>query len=113
MDEHIDVRDSFWSALENNGCEAYFSAHNHLYYQGQLHADKTWQIVAGNGGSKLSDKVKAESDKFYGFTLVEVMTNGDVSIKSMGRNLSPDGYNKPSAAPTTERAHVLITKEKE
>ena len=111
IDSNREARDSFWNAMEDYGCQAFFSAHNHLYYQGQLHAGKTWQIVAGNGGSKLSKTVKADSDKFYGYTLVEVLINGDVHIKSMGRNLSPDGYNKPSTSATTERAHVIITKE--
>ena len=108
LNTHIETRDSFWTALEQNNCEAMFAAHNHLYYQVQPHAAKTWQIVAGNGGSKLEDTWKPAEGVFYGYTLVEVYASGKSVIKSMGRALSAEGYNKPINSPTTIRKETII-----
>ncbi len=110
LNSHLETRDSFWTALEQNNCEAMFAAHNHLYYQVQPHAEKIWQIVAGNGGSKLEDSWKPEGGVFFGFTLVEVYSSGKSVIKSMGRPLSPEGYNKPTSLPTNLREQIIIKK---
>jgi len=112
LDAHKSARDSFWTALENSNCEAMFAAHNHLFYKTQPNPKKTWQIVAGNGGSKLEESWKPEGGQFFGFTLVEVYASGKVVIKSLGRNLSANGYTKPTDAPTVVKDLITIIKER-
>ncbi|MDB5274540.1 MAG: hypothetical protein JWO58_2907 [Chitinophagaceae bacterium] len=85
-----DLRDSFWTTLENNQGEAMFCAHNHLWEQQQPHAGKTWQIIAGNGGSNLETSTP---NPYFGYTLVNVYTNGEVEVQSYGRDLNATNYS--------------------
>jgi hypothetical protein len=104
-----DNRDILWNALENNNAEAMISAHNHVYSAFRPN-NKTWMIVAGNGGSKL-EKTVPESGQFYGFTLIQVLNNGNVIEKSYGRNFD-SSYFAPSPAskyPTTLRDSNFIS----
>lgn len=100
-------RDAVWTALEANHAEAMLSAHNHLWFK--TRPGKTWQVVAGNGGSMLESNV-AGADAYYGFTLVHV---GDaVTVTSYGRNVSAAGYlgDAPAAQyPTTIRDTFDVT----
>ena len=83
------------------------SAHNHLWFKTK--PSKTWQVVAGNGGSLLESNVTG-ADAYYGFTLVHV---GDaVTVTSYGRNVPAAGYlgNAPAAQyPTTMRDMFDVT----
>jgi len=89
------IRDTFWNALEANHAEAMLAAHNHLWYKTQ--PNKTWQIVAGNGGSLLESGVTG-ADAYYGFTLVKVDPTGAVTITSYGRDVPSGGYVDPAPA---------------
>ncbi len=101
------VRDAFWAAMEAGQAEAMLSAHNHLWYK--TRPNKTWQIVAGNGGSLLEMLVSG-SDAYYGFTLVDVAANGTVTAKSYGRDVPAAGYIAPAGTgPTTIRDTFDIT----
>ncbi|MEP7217495.1 MAG: metallophosphoesterase [Bacteroidota bacterium] len=103
-------RDNFWSALEGNNSEAMLAAHNHLFYKEQPHG-KTWQIVAGNGGSILETGL-APDKLYYGYTVVSVLKNGRVIAKSMGRDIPAASYKAPAPAstyPTTMRDSLDIT----
>jgi hypothetical protein len=102
-------RDEVWSALEGAHAEAMLSAHNHLWYKTQ--PAKTWQVVAGNGGSLLESGVTGK-DAFYGFTQVSVAADGRVTVTSYGRDVPAAGYNAPAPAatyPTTVRDTFDIT----
>ena len=102
------VRDAFWSALEGAGAEAMLAAHNHLWFETQPHPGKTWQIVAGNGGSKLE---KGLTGGYFGFTVVDV-TDAKVTVTSYGRDVPTGGYlaTAPSTTyPTTVRQTVDVT----
>jgi hypothetical protein len=103
-------RDSTWNLVEKYRCDAMFSAHNHLYYRTQPRTNGAWQIIAGNGGSPLSDMLKKAEDFFFGFTYVRVYSSGKVAIKSYGRPLpSFGGYTgDPSNTVTTVRDSVDI-----
>jgi Calcineurin-like phosphoesterase len=103
------ARDALWSALEGAQAEAMISAHNHLWYK--TRPNKTWQIVAGNGGSSLENGVTG-TDAFFGFTHVAVAADGSVKATSYGRDLPAAGYNAPAPAatyPTTVRDAFDVT----
>jgi hypothetical protein len=111
---YLNLRDQFWSTLESNQAEALFSAHNHLWTKFQP-TNRTWQIIAGNGGSPLEATVadgSAGIPAYYGYTVVNVSAAGPVTVKSMGRNVPAEGYwaAAPAATyPTTVRDTQDIT----
>jgi len=86
-------RNMFWNALQNNRAEAMFAAHNHnwdtVHYNYNQPALSTWQVIAGNGGSPISG---AWSDPYYGYTVVNVYTNGQVTVQNYGRDINPNAY---------------------
>ncbi len=101
------VRDAFWSALESAHAEAMLAAHNHLWWK--TRPAKTWQVVAGNGGSLLESGVIG-ADAYYGFTHVVVSASGKVTATSYGRDVPSAGYLAPAAAyPTTVRETVDLS----
>lgn len=103
-------RDDFWTSLVSNRAEAMLAAHDHLYYRTKGPNGDTWQIIAGNGGSKLEQVVDQASINYYGFTLVTVFKNGRVAVTSYGRDVPEEGYLAPSADyPTTIRDQAEIT----
>lgn len=102
-------RDLFWNSLVANNVEAMFSAHNHAFWRGQP-TGKTWQIIAGNGGTALDATVDvniAGTGNYFGFTLVQVLNSGRVILKSYGRPV-PNPYTGPTIA-ATMRDSVEIT----
>lgn len=102
-------REILWNAFEKNNVEAMICAHNHVYHAFRPN-NKTWMIIAGNGGSKLEKNVQPK-DQFYGFTLVQVLSSGAVIEKSYGRNFG-NSYIDPSPAdkfPTTLRDSNVIS----
>lgn len=102
------LRDVFWNTLEMNNCEAMFAAHNHLWEKQQPHANKTWQIIAGNGGSNLESSTAA-ANRYFGYTLVNVFTNGEVVVESYGRDLDAANYiTQTPNNPTTLRVSQNI-----
>ncbi|OCQ99725.1 hypothetical protein BCD67_15060 [Oscillatoriales cyanobacterium USR001] len=105
-----ELRDEFWTALVSNHSEAMLAAHNHVYYRAKGPNGNTWQIIAGNGGSKLEKVADQKSMNFFGFTVVNVLKNGRVNIVSYGRDIPANGYLAPSSEnPTTIRDRLDIT----
>lgn len=103
-------RNTFWSALVANQAEAMFSAHNHVFWRGQP-TGKTYQIIAGNGGTALDATVDATipgTGKYFGFTLVQVLNSGRVVMKSYGREVPTAGYTA-ATTPATLRDSTEIT----
>lgn len=101
-------RNNFWNALENNRAEAMFSAHNHtwdtIHY---LSYPKTiaWQVIAGNGGSPPASSF---NPAYYGYTVVNIYTNGQVTLQNMGRTISAATYTASVPAnPTTQRGTAI------
>ena len=86
-------RDAFWTSLESAQSEAMFCAHNHCWEKLQPNSGKTFQIIAGNGGSILDapwvSSFVAPKLPYFGFTLVSMMKDGKVISKSYGRDI-PD-----------------------
>ena len=100
-------RDIYWNILETNHSEAMFAAHNHLWEKQQPHVGKTWQIIAGNGGSSLTS---GTPNPYFGYTLVSVYVEGNVIVESYGRDLNATNYSYAADNnPTTLRATVDIS----
>jgi hypothetical protein len=99
--------------MNANHAEAMFSAHNHVYFRSQPTGAGAWQVIAGNGGSKLEATIDPSiptSGSYYGFTVVSVLNNGHVIVKSYGRDIPTAGYTQSAAgSPTTVRDSVDIT----
>jgi hypothetical protein len=108
----LPARDAFWSALVNNQVEGLFSAHNHVYYRAQP-TGKTWQVIAGNGGSPLDGTLNMtipSTGNYFGYTVVSVTNSGRVFSKSYGRDVPAAGYaTAVPATATTLRDSIEIT----
>ena len=73
----------------------YLCAHQHLWDAFQMEGatagePKLWQVIAGNGGTKLN-----AGDQF-GFTYVQIFKNGKVTATSYGRKVPASYYYAPS-----------------
>ena len=112
LDSNPDLRNQFWDELNNAHVSYYLVAHAHLWHSGTPVSpisllQHTVQIIAGNGGSK-EDPLWELAGKvfYYGFTVVQVLKNGEVVMKSYGRSFDPTNYLAPSPPalfPTTIR----------
>lgn len=97
-------RDEFWTSLVKNKTEAMLAAHNHVYYRAKGPNGNTWQINAGNGGSKFDKVVDQSKNNAFGYSVVSVMKDNHVIVTSYGRDVPKDGYLAPSDKyPTTVR----------
>lgn len=119
LDSNPDVRNVFWDALTGASGTAYITSHAHLYNRSQPatptqpSVTKTWQVVAGNGGSPV-DTMWAASGAipYYGYTVVTITTDGRALLTGYGRNFDGSNYLAPSPAqqyPTTVRDSADIT----
>ena len=105
-------RDSFWTALEDNHVEAMIASHVHSWQKIQPHSGKTWQIIAGNGGSQW-DSIWVEYQKpastYQGYTLVKV-SGASVKVESWGHDVDNARYfDSLPNVPTTMKDSVDIT----
>jgi hypothetical protein len=106
------ARDQFWASLTANHVDAMFSAHNHVYWRAQPVASSTWQVIAGNGGSKLEttmDPSIATTGGYFGFVLTTVRNDGRVMVRSYGRDVPVSGYTAAVTTPSTVRDSFEIT----
>lgn len=86
----------FRNTLLNNNCVALLTAHAHLYDRSQIAPGKTWQVITGNGGSKLAKHLGKEG-KSFGFTQVLIYDDGTVQLKHIARDEPKESYYAPSA----------------
>ena len=56
------------------------------------------QIIAGNGGSPLKGPFLEPGKGYYGYTLVDILANGDIVVESWGRPV-PDPYSSTEPQP--------------
>ncbi len=112
LDSNPDLRNQFWDELNSGGVGYYMVAHAHVWHfstpiSGTSSQQHTVQIIAGNGGTKLDPLWELSgADPYFGFTLVQVLKNGEVIMKSYGRSFDPTNYLAPSPPtlfPTTIR----------
>jgi len=108
------ARDQFWTVLTAHHVDAMFSAHNHVYWRAQPAAGTaTWQVIAGNGGSKLEttiDPTIASSGKFYGFVVTTVRNDERVIVRSYGRDVPAAGYTAPSTPSTVRDSFEVVAR---
>ncbi len=99
-----------WPAMEQNKAEAMLSAHSHQYYRCQPDPGKSYQVIAGNGGSPYEKHLDKEH-QFFGYTIVYIMKNGKVHIRSMGRSVDKKHYLEtlPDSLQTTLRDKANIS----
>ena len=113
LDANPSGRNAFWDELNGASATAYLVSHAHLYNRSRPASPtepgvtKTWQVVAGNGGSPV-DTMWAESGAtpYYGYTVVSVTNDGRTLLTGYGRNFDLSNYIAPSPAqqyPTTVR----------
>jgi hypothetical protein len=95
-----------WPALEEARVVAMLSAHKHDYQRWQPINKElgggTYQIIAGNGGSK-------GVAPFFGYSTISIMASGDVKLSSVGFCKGDPYYLPVPANPTTLRDEVLLT----
>ncbi len=95
-----------WPALEEARVVAMLSAHKHDYQRWQPINKKlgggTYQITAGNGGSK-------GVAPFFGYSTISIMASGNVKLSSVGFCKGDPYYAPVPANPTTLRDEVLLT----
>ncbi len=107
-------RDQYWSVLTANHVDAMFSAHNHVYWRAQPAAGSaTWQIIAGNGGSKLEttiDPTIPSTGGYYGFVVTTVRNDGRVFVQSYGRDVPAAGYTAPSSPSTVRDSFDVVAR---
>lgn len=109
LEAYVPQRDSFWKYMEAYNAEAMFAAHEHIWDTIHPHSGKTWQIIAGNGGSLVEATWMAAGQAYFGFTLVNVYTNNQVNVKSYGRTADMSKYSLPQDTNlTTVRANFNI-----
>ena len=111
-------RDAFWDELNLARVDAYLPAHVHMWNFARPrtvdmpHLKHVYQVIAGNGGSKVDAGWPASGETvYYGYTQVIVHENQSVDIISYGRDFDPTNYLAPSPSdqfPTTVRARHTI-----
>ena len=108
------TRDQFWSALTAQHVDAMFSAHNHVYWRAQpVAGTSTWQVIAGNGGSRLETTIDPSvptSGAYYGFVVTTVRNDGRVVIRSFGRDVPAAGYTAMSTPSTVRDSFEVVTR---
>ena len=107
LENNIAQRDSFWNALEKYQADAFFSAHIHAADSLQPHFGKTWQVIAGNGGSLVEPTFTTFPNAYFGYVTVHVYDNDSVNVKSWGRDAVMTATNYLDSTPnnpTTLRA---------
>ena len=95
---------TLWPAMEEANVTAMLSAHVHDYQRMQPGDKGTYQVIAGNGGSK-------GAATFFGYTTVNVMSSGQVKLVAKGFDVG-NPYNIVSEGPTTIRDSTTLTMSK-
>lgn len=85
-------------------------AHIHGYDLEQIVPGK-WQVIAGNGGSKLEDYWQPKGGQFFGFTQVKVYQSGKIAVVDYRRPVPPGKqkeYEDEPVAPAAAKPSAPI-----
>jgi len=93
---------TLWPELNRYHVEAMLSAHVHDYQRMQPGGKGTYQIIAGNGGSK-------GSASFFGYSLINILSNGTIELKSKGFDVGTPYYQAVPQNPMTLRDSTILT----
>jgi hypothetical protein len=112
-------RNTFWQELNTAKVTAYLTSHAHVWdlsqpaFMDEPGPAQVWQVVAGNGGTKLDAGWAAIGETpYFGFTLVRIMADGHVIVSSYGRDFDHADYlapSPPAVYPTTIRLTMDLT----
>ena len=91
-----------WPEFNASHVEAMLSAHVHDYQRWQPGNEGTYQIIAGNGGSK-------GTAKFFGYSVIKVMKSGKVKLESHGFDVGNPYYTVDENSKTTIRDETELT----
>lgn len=84
----------------NPKVRAYVCAHVHAWDAAPIGGvGETWQVIAGNGGSKLEDDWKPAEGKTFGFAVFRVFRSGRVELGKFSRPTPPETQTYYSAGP--------------
>ena len=90
-----------WAAMTKYKVPAMLSAHVHDYQRMQPNGEGTYQVIAGNGGSK-------GTATFFGYTTINILSNGEIQLIAKGFDVA-NPYNVVSDGPTTVRDSTILT----
>jgi hypothetical protein len=76
----------------------YLCAHVHAWDVSKINGVMPWQVIAGNGGSKLEKDWKPEGGKTYGFAVIEVHQSGTVNLVPYFRPAKDDAVEPAKPA---------------
>ncbi|CAM1352834.1 metallophosphoesterase family protein [Tenacibaculum halocynthiae] len=91
-----------WPKLVENKVVAMLSAHLHDYQRMQPGNKGTYQVIAGNSGSP-------GSATFFGYSKIDIMSNGDVKLSSIGYDKGNPYYKAMPNSPSTVRDETVLT----
>lgn len=85
----------------------YLCAHVHAWDVSKVNGSLPWQIIAGNGGSKLEKDWNPTGGKTFGFALIEVHKSGKVVLIPYARK-AKDKYDDEGVKPAQPQAPVVL-----
>lgn len=96
----------------NSKVRAYVCAHVHAWDLTNFGGtSKAWQVIAGNGGSKLEDDWKPKDGTYFGFVVLNVYRSGKVVLRNFRRPTPAgkyDDYQPEHPAPAIPVDTVLF-----
>lgn len=93
---------TLWPKFNESHVIAMLSAHLHDYQRMQPGDEGTYQIIAGNGGSK-------GTAKFFGYSTINILKNGEVELLSKGFDIGDPYYKAVPQNPFTIRDSTHLT----
>jgi hypothetical protein len=87
---------------------AFLTSHYH-FWDFRLMPGGVPQIIAGNGGSPLKGHFLEPGVGHYGYTVVDILANGDISVESWGRP-APDPYSSTEPQPEATLRETRLIK---
>ncbi|MDH7445624.1 metallophosphoesterase family protein [Aquimarina sp. 2201CG14-23] len=91
-----------WPQLQKNKVIAMLSAHVHDYQRMQPDTTGTYQIIAGNGGSK-------GPAAFFGYSMINIMSSGKVQFVSRGFDKGTPYYQDVPGNPIKIQDSTTLT----
>ncbi len=100
-------REMIQAMQSSPGTVAYLCAHVHAWDVSKVDGKKPWQIIAGNGGSKLEKDWKPEGGTTYGFAVIEVHKSGKIMLTPYFRKAHKK-YDSEDVKPAKPAAPIML-----
>lgn len=93
---------------ENNKVKLYLVSHCHSWDARQLNNGKgIWQIIAGNGGAPIEQSWNPAGGVYFGYSIIDIFTNGKIIVHNYGRNLPPSPQQFYEGSPVSPEPATL------